>query len=293
MSVPTLASPTRVGISPDFWNANANATGTKIYARLPSSPATSAGFADVWPGASLAAPALLRALPTVAFQIALSSDSAQDTLTTGSGAWTVQVVYLDANYTSQTANISANGLTAVATGLYALRIQSASVVSAGAGGKNAGNVYIYDATSSLTSGVPATTAKIYDVIPYDAINGGWNTDGLGMYTVPAGYTAQILHVVIGVTTGTATAYNARVRVGAAAYSGTLGGGSLLPFQYAVLAGPSTTSTNEDLKSELPDTLPAGSEIRFQASSTAAGAEIIVIAEILLIPYPANTAGGIE
>jgi hypothetical protein len=285
MSVPTLTSPYRIGVSPAFVSANAGTTSTKIYGRLPSAPATASGPSDIWPGAAIQG---VRNLPTSVFQIAVASDSAQDILTSGSGAWTVQIVYLDANYASQTLNVNLNGQTAVATGVNALRIQSAQVIAAGTGGVNAGNIYVYDATSSLSGGVPQTATKLYAQIAT-----GYNTDGLGMYTVPTGYTAQILHVVTGVTNGTASSYNARVRVGAAAYSGTIGGGTLLPFQYAVIAGPGTTTPNDDLRSDLPETLPAGSEIRFQASSTASGAEVIVIAEILLIPSPASTAQGTE
>jgi len=288
MSVPVLASPTRLGLSPTWWTANPTCTAVKIYARLPASPATASGPADIWPGASLAAPVLVRTLPATVFQIAVASSSVQDILTSGSGAWTVQIVYLDALYNQATLNVNLNGQTAVATGVNALRIQSVQVIAAGSGGVNAGSIFVYDATASLTLGVPQTTTKIFAVVDV-----GYNTDGLGMYTVPAGYQAQILHVVSDVTTGTATAYNARVRVGAAAYSGTLGGGSLLPFQYAVISGPSTTSPPADLLSQLPDLLPAGSEIRFQGSSTAAGAEIILIAEILLIPSAPSTSGGVE
>jgi hypothetical protein len=285
MSVPVLTSPYRIGVSPAFVGANSTTTSTKIYGRLPSAPATASSISDIWPGAAIQG---VRNLPTSVFQIAVASDSAQDILTSGSGAWTVQIIYLDANYASQTLSVNLNGQTAVATGINALRIQSAQVIATGSGGVNAGNIYVYDATSSLSGGVPQTATKLYAQIAI-----GYNTDGLGMYTVPAGYQAQILHVISDVTTGTATAYNARVRVGAAYYSGTLGGGSLLPFQYAVIAGPSTTAPPCDLRSYLPDTLPAGSEIRFQASSTASGAEVIVIAEILLIPSSPSTSAGVE
>lgn len=285
MSVPVLASPYRLQINPAFFTANPGAVGQKIYARLPSAPATAAGPSDIWPGAALQG---IRALPASVFQIAVSSDSASDIMTSGSGAWQVLVTYLDANYASQTALINLNGQTAVASGLNALRIQAAQIVAAGSGGANAGNVYVYDATATLTAGVPQTPAKIFAFVAI-----GYNTDSLGMFTVPAGYQAQILHVNTGVTSGTATVYTGRVRVGVALYSGAIGAGTLLPFQYAVLAGPGTNIPNDDLRTELPDILPPGSEIRFQGSTTAAGGEIILIAEILLIPYPAATSQGAE
>lgn len=288
MSVPVLLSAYRADINPAWLTANPGATGVKVYGRLPAAPATASGPADIWPGASLAAPALVRTLPSAAFQIAVASSSAQDILTSGTGAWTVQVTYLDANYAQGTITVNLNGQTAVSTGVNALRIQSVQVLSAGSGGVNAGSIFVYDATASLTLGVPQTTTKIFAVVDI-----GYNTDGLGVYTVPAGYQAQILHVVLDVTNGTATAYNARARVGVATYSGTPGVGTLAPFQYAVIAGPTSTASARNYLSQLPDLLPPGSEIRFQASSTAAGAEIALIAEILLIPYPASTSQGAE
>jgi hypothetical protein len=296
MSVPTLTSPYRIGVSPAFVSANAGTTSTKIYGRLPAAPLYSNAFWDIWPGACTPSkPQSVRALPTVSFSLAVVSDNAQDTMTSGSGAWQVTVNYLDSLLANQIVTASLNGQTAVAitTATGCLRINSAYISQVGNSGGNAGNVYLYDSSATVTGGVPQTAAKIYDVIPYDSVAGGWNADGLGMYTVPAGYQAQILHVTTGVTNGNATAYNARVRVGAAIYSGAPGSGTLSPFQYAVIAGPGTSTPNDDLHSELPDILPQGSELRFQGMSSTAGAEVIVIAEILLIPAVPSTSQGTE
>ena len=284
MSIPALASAYRLGVNPAWAALNGVGTGAQpIFSRIPSAPVTGGTIADVWPGASLTTPILTRTLPVAGFTLGLVSDSANDAAGQ-SGALLVTVSYLDTNYTQQTTNIVPTGTAIVTTTITnCLRINSAYVTSAGSGGANAGNIYVIDASTSAPSGIPSTTTKVFDVIPV-----GYNADGLGMYTVPNGYTALLSHITTGVTNGTATTYEGRVRVGIAIYVGVPGAGTLLPFQWFPIASPGSGTPNDDYRFDMPLEIPAGSEIRFQATSTPLGAEIVVVAELLLATF-ANTS----
>jgi hypothetical protein len=129
---------------------------------------------SVWPLQSLIT------FPSSAIQMKVSSTSANDT-SAGTGARTVVVEGLDANYNEISETVTLNGQTAVTTTASFLRINYAYVATAGSGNSAAGEIYI--GTGTVTSGVPAT---VYDIIKLD-----YNTTITGSYTVPAGYTAYL------------------------------------------------------------------------------------------------------
>jgi len=129
---------------------------------------------SVWPLQSLIT------FPASALQMKVSSTSANDT-SAGTGARTVVVQGLDANYNEVTETVTLNGQTAVTMTNALLRVNYAYVVTAGSGNSAAGDIYI--GTGTVTSGVPAT---VYDIIKFD-----YNTTTTGSYTVPAGYTAYV------------------------------------------------------------------------------------------------------
>ena len=129
---------------------------------------------SVWPLPSLIT------FPASAIQMTVSSSSANDT-SAGTGARTVVVQGLDANYNEVTETVTMNGQTAVTMTASLLRVNYAYVVTAGSGNSAAGNIYI--GTGTVTSGVPAT---VYDIIKLD-----YNNTTTGSYTVPAGYTAYV------------------------------------------------------------------------------------------------------
>jgi hypothetical protein len=110
----------------------------------------------------------------------VSSDDADDNAT-GTGARTVFIEGLDADYNSISETVTLNGRTAVQTVNSFLRINEAYVASAGTSNSAEGNIYF--GTGTITSGVPAT---VYDIIKFD-----YNTRVTGHYTVPAGYTAYM------------------------------------------------------------------------------------------------------
>ena len=121
--------------------------------------------------------------PPTASVMTVSSSSTADT-SAGTGARTVTVVGLDADYNEISETVTLNGQTAVNTTKSYLRVNRMIVRSAGSGGANAG--VIYTGTGTVTSGVPANV--------YASINGvnGSNQSLMALWTVPAGYTAYML-----------------------------------------------------------------------------------------------------
>lgn len=129
---------------------------------------------SVWPLPSLIT------FPAAALQMTVSSTSASDT-SAGTGARTIVVQGLDANYNEISETVTMNGQTAVTMTKAMLRINYAYVETAGSGNSAAGDIYI--GTGTVTAGVPAT---VYDVIKLD-----YNNTTTGSYTVPADYTAYV------------------------------------------------------------------------------------------------------
>ncbi len=129
---------------------------------------------SVWPLQSLIT------FPSAALQMTVSSTSANDT-SAGTGARTVVVQGLDANYNEVSETVTMNGQTAVTMTKAMLRVNYAYVATAGSGNSAAGDIYI--GTGTVTAGVPATA---YDLIKLD-----YNNTATGSYTVPAGYTAYL------------------------------------------------------------------------------------------------------
>lgn len=128
----------------------------------------------IWPGGGIITH------PSAALQWKVSSANANDT-SAGTGARTVFIDGLDANYNQATETVTLNGQTAVLTSNSYLRINSAYVATAGSSNGAEGNIYF--GTGTVTAGVPAT---IWQIILFD-----YNSTTTGHYTVPAGYTAYM------------------------------------------------------------------------------------------------------
>jgi hypothetical protein len=129
---------------------------------------------SVWPLPSLIT------FPAAALQMTVSSTSANDT-SAGTGARTIVVQGLDANYNEVSETVTLNGQTAVTMTASLLRVNYAYVLTAGSSNSAEGDIYI--GTGTVTAGVPATT---YDIIKFD-----YNNTTTGSYTIPAGYTAYV------------------------------------------------------------------------------------------------------
>jgi hypothetical protein len=137
-------------------------------------PDVDATQVSVWPLPSLIT------FPASAIQMTVSSTSANDT-SNGTGARTVVVQGLDANYNEVTETVTMDGQTAVTMTASLLRVNYAYVATAGSGNSAAGDIYI--GTGTVTAGVPAT---VYDIIKFD-----YNNTTTGSYTIPAGYTGYM------------------------------------------------------------------------------------------------------
>ena len=111
----------------------------------------------------------------------VSSSSTNDT-SAGTGARTVTLSGLDANYAEISETVTLNGQTAVNTTNSYLRIYRMCVKTAGTGGQNAG--VIYAGTGTVTSGVPANK--------YATVAVGDNQSLMALWTVPADHTAYLL-----------------------------------------------------------------------------------------------------
>lgn len=129
---------------------------------------------SVWPLPSLIT------FPSNALQMTVSSSNANDT-SAGTGARTIVVQGLDADYNEVSEIVTMNGQTPVTMIASLLRINYAYVLTAGSGNGAAGDIYI--GTGTVTAGVPATT---YDIVKFD-----YNTTITGSWTVPARYTAYV------------------------------------------------------------------------------------------------------
>jgi hypothetical protein len=124
--------------------------------------------------------------PAAALQMTVSSADADDT-SAGTGARTVLITGLDANYAVISETLTMNGQTAVTTTNSFLRINAMLVTTAGTSLANEGIIYIGSGT--VTSGVPATI--------YNVIAAGFNNATSSQYTVPAGYTGYLAVARIG------------------------------------------------------------------------------------------------
>jgi hypothetical protein len=125
----------------------------------------------------------------------ISSSSADDAAD-GTGARTITIFGLDANYNEISETVTLNGQTAVNTVNSYLRIFRMFVVTAGSGATAAGTIYA--GTGNVTSGVPAV---IYGMIALNA-----NQTQMAFWTVPAGYTFYLMGVYYSSGNSTANAF---------------------------------------------------------------------------------------
>jgi hypothetical protein len=131
----------------------------------------------IWSGGGL------YVFPPAASTMTISSSSAVDTAA-GSGARTVLIQGLDANYNEIQETIALQGTSPVTTALTYLRMNTAVVLTAGANTNNAGEIWV--GTGAVTSGVPANK---YAHIPVS-----YNISQSSHYTIPAGWTGYNIDI---------------------------------------------------------------------------------------------------
>ena len=133
----------------------------------------------------------------------ISSSNANDT-SAGTGARTVFVEGLNANYERVTETASLNGQTGVTLANAYLRVNKVTILTAGSGGTSAGSIFV--GTGTVTTGVPA--------VILNRTGSSSNESESGFYSVPVGYTAFITRWTMSSSNNTAneaTRFILRVR----------------------------------------------------------------------------------
>jgi hypothetical protein len=142
---------------------------------------------DIWAYGSATAGNINYPWPTSADTLDIVSDNVADD-SGGSGALSVQVSGLDANWDQAEETVTLNGLTPVTTATSFMRVQRIVVKDVGTyTGSNVGNIQVTHTGSG-------------DVLAYIGVGDG--TTELSMFTVPAGYTAYLRHLHVQVTVAT-------------------------------------------------------------------------------------------
>lgn len=138
-----------------------------------------------------------------------SSDATDDSASTG--AKTIRVEGLDANFAEVTEDVTMDGQAQVDTTTSFYRVHRAYVLTAGSNNTNAGVIYVY--TGTATAGVPNASTQIYTTI---GASEGQTLQCI--YTVPAGYTAYLIQAEAGSVDGTnATTMTLRTRADGGAF----------------------------------------------------------------------------
>lgn len=110
----------------------------------------------------------------------VSSDSASDTAL-GTGARTVLVEGVDADYKEISEIVTLSGQTYVSTTKTYHAINNLTVLTVGSSGHNVGSIYV--GTGTVTAGVPA--------VLWDLIAPTYNQRTTAHFTIPAGYTGYL------------------------------------------------------------------------------------------------------
>lgn len=156
--------------------AQGKRTGYSIVNKFGRNPDVDTGTLpeDAWNGGGV-----YTGFPTQTQTVRVFSSSALDT-SVGTGARTINIMGLDANFNQQSELIVLNGTIPVNSLLTWSRVNIGTVTTAGSGGVNAGKI-----TCSHTT----TTANLFFIMPI-----GFNQTAVGAYTVPTGYTAYMSRI---------------------------------------------------------------------------------------------------
>lgn len=243
-----------------FDRCNAGSPGTIAFVALTGSNPTVTTAADLWPQNTV------RTLPTAAFTIGLSSSNANDT-SAGTGARTVEIDYLDANYVPYTVTMTLNGQTKV-SGATAFRINDIRIKTWGSTLANVGDIYVYDASDTVTAGVPQTASKIFHKIV-----AGENVARGGFYTVPAGCQLQTQQYRAGIYEATTPADKA-VALKIGYLSNTSSG--LAKSEFPIPSQVSNLHPYVSITPDFPAILDEKTDIRLQASASSSSAVVAVL-----------------
>lgn len=197
-----LAIDTRGNITPNDFIlevAKGNVSGHSVVAVEGRSDSLTTTESDIWlQGGTLV-------YFTSASTLKFTSTSASDTAA-GTGARTVLVEGLDANYAPISEIITLNGQTAVTTVNSYLRLLDFIVLTAGSAENNVGNIYAFKSSGASTAGVPNTASDIQAKAAPSS-----NRSRSSHYTVPVGKTAHFLGGYASVAGSKTLTFKLRVR----------------------------------------------------------------------------------
>ncbi len=128
-------------------------------------------------------------LQSSAITLKVSSSSANDT-SAGTGARTITITGLDANFDSISEVVTMNGQTPVTTTNAFLRVHFVTIKACGSLMTNAGDIWVSISTeASYTAGVPQTTSYMQAMAP-----AGYGRAFIGHFTVPRNRTLTICQI---------------------------------------------------------------------------------------------------
>ncbi len=123
------------------------------------------------------------AILDAAYALDIGSSSTADILTSGTGAWSIQVFGLDSLFAPKILDVNMNGQTKIVGSSSFRRVFGAEVKTVGTGGVNAGDIHIIKTGTGGTwaGGVPPTlTSALCKILA------GYGASLNGMWTTPAG-----------------------------------------------------------------------------------------------------------
>lgn len=118
--------------------------------------------------------------PGTATAMQVSSTSANDVNTSGTGAWKVMLYGLNSTFQEVSEEFNLNGQTAVTGSVTMLRVNEMAITAVGTGLANAGEVIASRTGAALTAGVPNTATDVVSSIVVGA-----NLSQQALYTVKA------------------------------------------------------------------------------------------------------------
>lgn len=240
-TVPHIDSKPRVSCMPYLYDiSEGNVTNHYPWVKNGYNGALSSLEQDMW------AVGGLWIAPTSAMQMEILSSSANDT-STGSGARTVEIFYLDGSLVENVEIVTLNGTTPVSTTATDIfRVNTFRVKTVGATGYNEGNIDI---------------RHLSDTPIYSRIATGINRALTCVYTVPAG---KVLYVVNLFFSASSNVANRPVRfISKGTYD--TASGSLISF-YMPYTNAIVCDGSVDMPLEIPSKFPAGTTLRITAIS---------------------------
>jgi hypothetical protein len=198
------------------------------------------------------------------------------------------VQYLDTNGLPWVATYTLNGQTAVtvATSITAgflpgsgaggtvsnaLSINDMVVLTAGSGLANAGNIYVFDSSSTVTAGVPQTTTKVFA-----CAMAGDNTNATAAYTIPSGYLGALTMGITGLqTVGTSNVFGKMILQ--------IDNNGNQVFVSTPINNVACNCAPSVVQQNLVSILPGLTNFRIQVQTGATGAEAVAVFNLLLWP----------